>query len=395
MDQPFRLDWERGPGDVRCELPRRSNLAATIGGSFFIGIGLLIGCFPIAGSMFFAFVGPADRVVPRGVILMPLFFFGIFCFPIATALILKGIFLLWGRTEIVIDGDRLRAVTRFGPLWSTRRCDLEDLAGFRVEGDPGGGGSSGVTAGLASLVAVRKQKRPLHLARAYRKEIIDQLAEDLGAQIKSVAAIHGKPGLQQPQVENVSLDPRSIHRRDRQPIDSDAVVEQRRNDCVIRFPAKGWRQSPGLFTKLFCYLWVGAAILFTAILLPALIPGQVQGDARVGWVLLPMLWMVAIGAILVQLHKARRCGMIQFTEETLRFEETGIFGVNRAVWNRAAIDDVVVAAKLHETDDSSYWEHYIEVRPDPNPERQWFSDRDKFELEWIATLLRDEVTAES
>lgn len=389
MSNTMQLQWERSPSEIRCRVPRQSSTAASFGGTLLIIFGSAIGFWPIFATVMGSRIGPPDHKVPLEVVLMPLAFFGIFCFPIAGVLIIKGILMVAGRAEFILEGDRFSAVTQCGPFWRTYRCDLQDLAGFRVETNLGGAAASGLTVGRASLVAVRHQGRATHLIRVYPEKLIRELADELAKECELFATRQGIAWQGRANSDEVSLDPREIEERTDSPLGSNAVYEQQGGGCMITLPAKGWRRSSSGFARIWCYFWVGMTLIFTAFLLPALIMGNVQGSPGAGWFMLTIIWMVAVGTIVVLLNGARRCGKIMLTDGKLRFEEVALFETHRAEWNPGSIKNVIVGALEHKSEDSTRWENYITVWPEKEKSRRWFSNRDKSELEWIVSLLHE------
>ena len=102
---------------------------------------------------------------------------------------------------------------------------------------------------------------------------------------------------------------------------------------------------------------------------------------------MPIFWIVGIVAFMVLLRLARRRGTVVLAGKSLRFEETDPFGNATLQWNTGEIESITVDAKKYETEDSVTWKNFITVCP-AEKGRQWFNNREKPELEWIATVLR-------
>lgn len=393
MDTSEQLDWLVGPDEVRCAIPKRSTTATGLVGSILIGAAALIGSWPILAAAMFASVG-FDNERALSDVLAPLVFFGVFCFPVAGFLIFKGLLLLRGRDEIVIREDRISAVTRWGPLKSSRHCQLEDLGGFRIERSFESEDSVGFLHGMASLVAIGKQTKSIHLLRLYPEEVIRELATSLDDQIESFTARRGRPIPKELGVEEISLDPSRTEARTEKPIESDIVCEQKQDGLVIRLPAKGWRRTTGCFLKVWSIFWVSMTLLMTALLLPALIGGTVKGDASAGWVLMVVFWISSIALVFYLDRAAKRRGTITLTPSHLRFDDAGLFRAHHANWTRARIESVGVAAEKRGRR-SPRWIHSIHVSPNHATEHDWFSNREKPELEWIATKLTEALGLDS
>ena len=388
LNKALGLSWSDAPHEIRCEIPRRVTTLTMAAGVALIGFGIMIGSWPIASSLFFVFVRSGDERPPLSVVLTPLLLFGLFCFPIAGFLLWKGFLLLRGRDEIVIRDGRLSGVTRWGPLRSSRSCELDDLAGFRIEGQFESDDGVGFLQGMSSLVAVRKQAKPVHLLRIYPEELIETLAAELEEQVESFASRQGKPFSEELAVENVSMDPGQMGERTAIPVGSNLEFEECHNELRIGVPALGWRNSSSTFVKIWSILWVAATLTLTATIVPALIAGRVRGDAWVGWVLVFAFCLIAVASVFFLEKAAHRKGTIVLTATDLRFEEDGIFRKHQAHWKRSSITSVVAVAESRGTRSSGkHWIHFIKVLPELDPSHDWFCNRDKPELEWIATKL--------
>ena len=68
-----------------------------------------------------------------------------------------------------------------------------------------------------------------------------------------------------------------------------------------------------------------------------------------------------------------------------------MLGEHFAKWYVDSIAGVEVGVEQYKSDESIGWEHFIRVQPDHNKPRQWFSNRTKAELEWIATTVGDHL----
>ncbi|MDP6468538.1 MAG: hypothetical protein QF918_12400 [Pirellulaceae bacterium] len=128
-------------------------------------------------------------------------------------------------------------------------------------------------------------------------------------------------------------------------------------------------------------------LLGTAAFVPALLADKVEGQPWVAWLMLPIFWSVGIVGFIILFRKARRTGKILLAGKSLRFEETDPFGSTTLQWDTSEIESITVDAKKYKTEDSVSWKNFITVCP-AEKGYQWFSIREKPELEWIATVLR-------
>ena len=133
------IRFEQGMDDVRCRMPYRPRGNASLPGWLMMLAGGFIASWPLLGIVFFMITGATDDPdMFAFAVFGPLICFGPFCFTSGGFFLLKGLFLVAGRDEIILRRGRLTAVSRWGPFWTSRRCSLEDLVGFRVETDLAG-----------------------------------------------------------------------------------------------------------------------------------------------------------------------------------------------------------------------------------------------------------------
>ncbi len=96
----------------------------------------------------------------------------------------KSLLILFGSKQIVIDERSLRVITRFGPIWSTVKCQFSKLGGFRIE-DPQGQRYQ-MNVEYSNLVAVQLDGRTVPLLRMFANQIVGQLVEELPHKIEQV-----------------------------------------------------------------------------------------------------------------------------------------------------------------------------------------------------------------
>jgi hypothetical protein len=177
--------------------------------------GGFIASWPLLAIIFFVVMGATDDPdMFAFAVFGPLVCFGPFCFTSGGFFLLRGLFLVVGRDEIVLRRGRLTAVSRCGPFRSSRHCSLEDLVGFCVESDLAGAYSKTAgMQGLASLIAERNSGRPVHLLRGYPKPMIDELVTSLQEHCGRLAAREGIPWQESLPTDEVSLNPEKIDDR--------------------------------------------------------------------------------------------------------------------------------------------------------------------------------------
>lgn len=316
-------------------------------------------------------------------------FFGVFCFPISGFAFLKGLLILRGRMEMVLDTKRLRVMRRFGPCCSTRRCKLSQLGGFRIQEIKSERIRFGV--GCSNLFVVRKNGGEFPLLRMYPDEIIHQLAKDLPEKIERLtgrASLVGTDGILAGNLkaERTSIDPLKTQDSTTKPIGSNLEREERGDGYVVRLPrlskltsVEGRWGLAGLFA---------AQLLLTFGLVPALIAGKVKGQPSAGWGIFFVFTTISIFIFLCVISAANRNGSVRINDGRLTFQASGRFGKHFAKWKLESIEAVRVAVE-QDTEKPFHSTHFVEVRPDSNKPRKGLDNRDKSELEWNITGIVD------
>lgn len=174
--------------------------------------------------------------------------------------------------------------------------------------------------------------------------------------------------------------------RPEKPVKSTAILEQHLDSVTITVPALGLRRSWSSFLGLFTLGWNGFNIAFSASFLPALLAGEVEGDAWVGWIMLPLFWMIGIGFLLGIFYRSKRCAVLTVTKDSLAILQIGLFGKSQHEWLRRDLENVGVVSKPC-TDSDTDWTFELSIQPKKGKPYELLNWRDKAELEWIATVL--------
>ncbi|MAR11791.1 MAG: hypothetical protein CL681_17745 [Blastopirellula sp.] len=405
MHDTKQLSWTDGIDSCRCRVsksvPRFVLIPAGLAGL----LGLFVGSLPFLMSALFFFVTPreaqADELF-KWFALSPLVFVGMFTFPFSALVIRWSVLVLFGQTHILLDGSKLRVVTSAGPIWSTRRCPLSQLGGFRIA-TAAVSRSSPAFASLgerSNLVAVRKNGREVVLLRVYPDAIIQQLAEELPARIERLTGRVVQAGMESIRatdlgLETVAMHPQEVLDRVDKPIGSRLVFEDQGEGFVIRAPRLGFRKST---SKAFAVWSMGFLLMqfgLTVTLVPALLAGKVGGQPAAGWVIFAVFTMISIGIVLSRFSAAIRKGSICVNRQSLQLTDSGLFGTQRAEWDLATIEEVRVGVEKYESEDGASWDHFVQVRPDAETSRQWFDHLEKSELEWIVTQIRTRLSGQT
>ena len=399
-----RVVWMQAGGSANCEIPQLLSPFAKIPAALAAVFAVLLVGMPTLFFLLFLVLGPKEVVEDPGFAMAPLIFMGFMFFlplPVAVFILRWASLIAFGKTKILIDDERLRLSTKAGPFWSTCQCKLKELGGFRIEFSQMLEANKHL-AERSSLVAVRKDGRALYLLRAYPDHIVNQLADELPLKIEEVTGV--KPvservGASSLGSEVQAVGPTEVLSRTEKPIGSKLVVEDSRQELIIRVPKPGFLKKTSKAAKLVIAGFMLAEVLILGILVPALIAGKVDGDPAAGWVIVVVFTLLNGCVVLYNLSEGVRRGTLRVTESQLTLEEAGLFSSNQQTWQVDTIDSVKVKIDRHERvgEDGgvSYSCHLaVRSRMDIEEEVEWFDNLEKSELEWMVTSIKDRLGLE-
>jgi hypothetical protein len=172
-------------------------------------------------------------------------------------------------------------------------------------------------------------------------------------------------------------------------------VEPRSGGFTITIPPAGLgRVNKGLL--LFCLFWNG----FLSVFMPLFLVSAFRGVAK--WegtnqnvsppfacaFMTPFL-LIGIGFALAVIHAGRRRASIAVNGDRLEIVETTVFGTRKREWAARDLVDIRVQSELkQDSEGGNCWITALHVQPKEGKPHRLLSYRDKAELEWIATLLR-------
>lgn len=384
-----QLKWIDVHHSSRCKIPRFVSIPARSAGYLGLMFASFVGSAPFLLVAFFYFVSSKEELQRPEIldgILTIASIFAMLTFPLAAFVLQRSLLCLLGQSEFILNQDTLRVVTSVGPIWSTRRVKLSSLGGFRIENPRGD--QLQLTDGLVNLIAVKKNGSSVHLLRMYPDRVVLQLANLLPRKIDRITAGANRIWARDLQAEVVANGPFEIGERSSKPIGSDLSIDVRDDGLTIRVPRLGYSRSTSAFAKLFFPCWMIFQLFLSVFIFPALLSGKVMGDVAGGWLLVTSFTAVSVAMILYRYNKAIRNGSIHLARDGLALREHDVLGEHFTKWRLDSIEGIDVGVEQYKSDESIGWEHFIRVKPNRGKPRQWFSNRTKAELEWIATTLR-------
>lgn len=379
------IAWTNDFDLTQCIIPRHTLPLKQVVGALGIAFGFLLSSGPIALTLFLL-LAPPDVEQDANFLsfaLFPMVIPGAICFPLTLILWQRSLLTLFGQTKVVIDHQCLSVVRVAGPVWSRRKIPLEQLAGFRVEEDPG----LGPTGTLRTLMAIKENGRSRCILRAYPRETVSQLASDLRVQVmQAVTRYRSSPAEPLP-VELVSPNPFALDERSDRPLGSRVMIVDHHNEFRVEMPRKRFLEATSPFARLWLSGWLLSQLFIWLGLVPALLAGRVQGEPTAGWVLAVVFTAITIAIAAYYSYILTRAGTVRVTQQKVNFCDQSLWSEHQADSRTDAIHHVTVGVGRSDREDGPVFSHHIEVKPDKHPPHVWFDNRDKEELEWIATLI--------
>lgn len=381
-----------GVDETRYVLPRR-NLGRFRGLAWIpILMGLAIGGFMIFWTAGFA-GGMAQVFGPAGAISALVAFPG---FLGAATLLSLGIFILQGHAELVVSRDQILCIERCGLLKWRRRIPTSTIEQIQVQSSfevtTNGSRQIHHFENLSLLMAKMAGDKTRLLVLGYPRDWVLGLANELAGRLNRELAHIPDPSLRVIDIEEVL--PNSLGSADRheQPASSPIIREEIPGGFSLLVPAPGvWKGSAGLFT--FSLFWCGFMTLFTAFVIFFLTSGDID-DKRVFWIFPAFsvaFWAIGIGMMLAAINMGRRQAVIAVTHGELKLMQSSLFGTSRKEWLLSELQTVQLGPSGMSVNDVPVLQ--LHIREQNGGKYGLLTGRDEAELEWIATLLRQNIPA--
>jgi hypothetical protein len=357
---------------VRYRLPRRGLGCATLTGLVVALFGFFCAAGAVGGLLGAFVIGRQGSLV--GAVVIGL----LFCAPILVLglfLLLSGLWLLFGHTELRLADGRIVSLLKIGPLTCfARRRASADVQRLVLVSDNEQKGPV--------LAAACVGARPVELATLYPYDWLWYLGQDLAGRLQASAESQAL------ELEEEWTD--FTGERPVQPALSRIAVEESEEGTLFRVPAAGWR-DPGPLVLLF----VGSTFAAVALTLALTIPANQGIVLLIG--LLPTLGLL-LGAVTL----ARRHVLLAVRDDTLVLTRIGLFTHVRS-WRYEELTAVRAVRELRKqttTDQQGHthrhWAwveelqiHSFQGRPVVLSGRYGMLGRTApQEWEWLATALR-------
>ncbi len=390
--------WLITPDSTQCEFESRARPLTRAPGILGLMFGGFIGSWPVLIAAFFYWAlqeAPDFDKESLNLIRLAFLIFALVCTAPSAYVIHRSLLLLFGTKQICIDEQRLRFITRLGPLRQTRTIRLGQLTGFQLE-EPKGVGPLMVQ-GYSSLFAVTTSGKRRILLRAYPVNELRKLAEQLEQHILRITqrdVFHSRLGTGPPSLrtEKTSLNPYSIEPRNSPPLGSQLACYRQPDSLTIDLPRLGLKKTTEGGGGLFLATFVIGELFILFGLIPALLMGKVEGQPLAGWIIATVFTLLTTGLIILVMNAATRRGQIRGGSEGVTFTEWDMWGKHENHWTASELKAIEVGVTEQTSDGDTTWTYFLDVTPASGKKRQWYSNRSKEELEWVATTLQSAVS---
>ena len=242
----------------------------------------------------------------------------------------------------------------------------------------------------------------LMVAPFYPRDLLKPLAEDLAERLESEVVRFDDDFVSDIEFGASTDPPRRIRVVDGEddsssddkplptkPPDSDATIDRHDYGITIRIPPTGiWKGSRGLLA--FALVWnLALVFILTMITLMGLGVVQNDGDPVNGWTFLFLSPFIAVGiaVLLVSINMGRRRAAVATADKRLIVVHESIFGKQVRQWTAEQIAEICVGFSGMEVNDVPVNE--LQIHPHRGNKFGMLSQRDDFELEWIAAELNE------
>ena len=350
----------------------------------------LIGLIPAVFGLGFAGAGVkmiVDAIQSSGGVDL---FMAVFGVPFALAggfSLMMGLMIIGAHTEVLVTETLLKTTEKFAFIrWPWSR-PVEKVSRFKViaaaEDQQGKYHGIGFLSNLCVINVECDGANPMFIAPGYPKKLLVPLAEELSARCNVEAEI-GVTRPASPEVEVISMKKMTDEDEDRfeQPADSDALFERHDNGITITVAPRGILSgSNGLF--FFAIIWLVFSTSMFGIFF-------FQGNAD----LIPMLFMgffilIGISMLVGAVYMGRKQAVLAVLAGQLLVLNKSIFGKKQEQWPADQIASIQCAASGMEVNNRPL--HQLQIHLADGTKTSTLTGRDTSELQWMATMLRQEL----
>lgn len=293
-----------------------------------------------------------------------------------------GLFILAGRTRVVVKKDRLVMTELAGPIRWSRKVMFEQVERLEI----GGAATKDertpkVFSALCGIVAILKDGKKLPIAIGYPRDLLQPLV----GEISSLMQRHGKLV---PVAEAAPLPDRA------QPVNTEPRMEKPAGSA-IEYSATGWSAefkvpASGLFKGSYGLVGFGSVWCVMVGIIGSLVFGK-QGLSA-GLLILPIFFAIGIGMLLIGIHLGTRRWTLRADHSQLQVTLKSALRSREWRWAATEIEDICAGDSGTEVNNVPLQQLQVWAHPG-RKKTGLLTGRSHEELAWIATVLRHTLGA--
>lgn len=296
-----------------------------------------------------------------------------------------GLFILCGRTRVVITREQLKLTEIAGPVRRSRRIPIRQIERLEVMAPKQVPGSPSVTASplakLGALGAKLRDGKTKLLLLGYPGDWLQPLASELSDFMEQAGNTVGVETIEKTLTE--PLVP--AEETTQQPASSNARLTETFGGVEIEFPSRGfWKQSAGLVA--FGIFWCGILTVITLGLATAHGRHPHGSGAWAPAAFLLFFWCIGAGLLLIGIHLGTQRWRLK--ADAGRLEAKMLSAIRSREWQWSAADLQSVAVGFSSVEVNHRKLEQLQVVPRAGKKTGLLTGRDHDELSWAATRVR-------
>lgn len=301
------------------------------------------------------------------------------------AMMVIGVLVIAGHTEIELRDTKLHVVERFGLFHWSRRRAMNAIKRIVLKAPPPN--QAQVPSWIANLGVIAVEcagAKPLMVGFGYPPDWLEALAADLARRCN----VATPERLLAPQKLAVAVERQplgqlaepTVAERAEQPAGSRVVVEQTDDALTLTIPSEGLRRgSRGLLLGGIAWLVICIGMMAVPVVAEGRMPLPVFFS-------LGFFVLVGVAMLLGAVNMGRRRAVIAVAAGHLIITQSSLFGIKTREWPREQLAAVRAGPSGMAINDVPVIE--LQVLPRDGRKFGLLSGRDTAELEWLATVLR-------
>ena len=379
---PREIRTEHGPEMSRFDLPRRP-----------IGALRFIGLVPMLFAVGFAWMPGKQMIqslteISAGSSSGFNWFMVVFLSVFVIAAMMPfgfGLFILVGRTRVVVGKDRIVTTEIAGPVRWSRRWKFEEMERLEIGGaTTADGRTAGFIGAMCGVTVTLKNGQKTPVVVGYPRDMLQPLVMEIRSLMQRRGkAIPVEEATPLPEIEG-------------QPIATEQRVEKPAGSA-IEFSATGWSAefkvpSRGLFKESYGLVGFGAVWCVMVGVIGSFVFGK-QGLGE-GLLIIPLFFAIGFGMLLLGIHLGTRRWTLRMDRSQLLVTLKSVLRSREWRWAAGDIEDVRVGNSGTEVNNRTLEQLQIHTRTDAK-QTGLLTGRTPEELAWVATTLREALRAKA